>query len=467
MIIFVQNTYLFRPMKRKITDALISWKNNPAHKPLILQGARQVGKSYILEQFGRQHYKNYVKVSLDLVPDVRNFLKDNINPLEIIAYLESMYNTRILPHETLVILDEIQDCKRALLALKYFQEDYPQYDIAAAGSLLGVAVNSGDKPNEETEDQPEENEEEAFSYPVGKVEELRLYPMDFEEFLWATGNDILAGEIRTHFATNKTMPASVHALALDLYQKYLIVGGMPESVQKYIDTHSYIECRAIQQSILTGYNADMAKYAKPATTVKIRACFNSIPAQLAKENRKFQYKLAKKGGTAKIFGEAIEWLILAGTVHKCKLISHGFIPISAQEDDSNFKIYMNDVGLLGCKAQMPVQMLLNSIETDNTFLGSVAENYVCQALSANGIVPRYWKNDNTQEVEFIIQDCLDVIPTEVKKGRKVDAISLNNFRATYKCPVSYRISGKNFGFANGIKAIPLYAVFCIEAKETE
>ena len=454
-------------MKRKITESLIAWKNTPTRKPLVLQGARQVGKSYILEEFGRQHYKNCIRVSLDLVPEVRNFLKNNINPMEIIAYLESLYNTRILPHETLVILDEIQDCKRALLALKYFQEDYPQYDIAAAGSLLGVAVNSGEKPAEEGDEnqrQPE-NAEEAFSYPVGKVDELHLLPMDFEEFLWATGNDILASEIRSHYASDEAMPASVHSMALDLYQKYLIVGGMPESVQKYVNTHSYIECRAVQQSILLGYNADMAKYAKPATTVKIRACFNSIPAQLAKENRKFQYKLAKKGGTAKIFGEAIEWLVLAGTVHKCKLITHGYIPVSAQEDDSDFKIYMNDVGLLNCKAQMPVQMLLSSIDADNTFLGSVAENYVCQALAANGITPRYWKNAGTQEVEFILQDGMNVIPTEVKKGRKVDAISLNNFRTTYKCPVAYRVSGKNFGFGNGIKAIPLYAVFCIEAKE--
>ena len=443
-------------MKRKITQKLIGWKNTPGHKPLILQGARQVGKTYILEEFGKLQYKNYVKVSLDLVPEVRSFLRDNINPLEIIAYLETLYNTRIVPHETLVILDEIQDCKRALLSLKYFQEDYPQYDIVAAGSLLGVAVNSGNKPEEEAS-------EEEFSYPVGKVDELRLYPMDFEEFLWATGNDILAQEIRLHYISNEAMPASVHSLALEFYQKYLIVGGMPESVQKYVDTHSYLECRAVQQSILNGYDADMGKYAKPATTVKIRACYNSIPAQLAKENRKFQYKLAMKGGTAKIFGEAIEWLILAGTVFKCKLISHGFIPISAQEDDSDFKIYMNDVGLLNTKAQMPAQMLLNSIDTENTFLGSAAENYVCQALAANGITPRYWKNDNTQEVEFIIQDGVAVLPLEVKKGRKVDAISLNNFKKTYKCPFAYRISGKNFGFAKEIKAVPLYAVFCIQA----
>ncbi len=312
-------------MKRKITQRLLEWKDNPDHKPLIVQGARQVGKTYILEEFGREHYKNYIKVSLDLVPDVRNFLKDNINPLEIIAYLEALYNQRIVPHETLVFLDEIQDCKRALLALKYFQEDYPQYDIIAAGSLLGVAVNQGNKPDEEEEKEKKsgEQKEEEFSYPVGKVDELRMYPMDFEEFLWATGNDILAGEIRSHYASNEAMPSSVHLMALDLYQRYLIVGGMPESVSKYVETHSFLECRAVQQSILNGYDADMAKYAKPATTVKIRACFNSIPAQLAKENRKFQYKLAMKGGTAKIFGEAIEWLILAGIVHKCKLISHG------------------------------------------------------------------------------------------------------------------------------------------------
>lgn len=448
-------------MKRKITQRLIDWKNRPGHKPLILQGARQVGKTYILEEFGKEHYKNYVKVSLDLVPDVGNFLKSNINPMEIIAFLEALYNVRILPHETLIILDEIQDCKRALLALKYFQEDYPQYDIVAAGSLLGVAINQGNKPEEE--DNNEEKEE--FSYPVGKVDELSLSPMDFEEFLWATGNDILAQEIRAHFLSNEAMPASVHSLALDLYQKYLVVGGMPESVQKWVDTNSYLECRTVQQSILVGYNGDMAKYAKPATTVKIRACFNSIPAQLAKENRKFQYKLAMKGGTAKIFGEAIEWLILAGTVHKCKLISHGFIPISAQEDDSDFKIYMSDIGLLNTKAQMPVPMLMNSIETDNTFLGSVAENYVGQALRANGITLRYWKNDNTQEVEYVLQDGANVIPVEVKKGRKVDAISLNNFKKTYNCPFAYRISGKNFGFANEIKSVPLYAVFCIEAKE--
>lgn len=449
-------------MKRKITQQLIDWKNRSDHKPLILQGARQVGKTYILEEFGRQHYKNYIKVSLDLVIDVRNFLKDNINPLEIIAYLETLYNVRIVPHDTLVILDEIQDCKRALLALKYFQEDYPQYDVVAAGSLLGVAVNQGNKPDQE---ETQEKQEEEFSYPVGKVDELRLYPMDFEEFLWAMNMDVLAEDIRTHFNSNEAMPASVHHLALDYYQRYLIIGGMPESVGKYVETHSYLECRTVQQSILLGYNADMAKYAKPGTTVKIRACFNSIPAQLAKENRKFQYKLAQKGGTAKIFGEAIEWLILAGIVHKCKLISHGFIPISTQEDDSDFKIYMSDIGLLNTKAQMPAQMLLNSIETDNTFLGSVAENYVAQALSANGITLRYWKNDNTQEVEYILQDGMSVIPLEVKKGRKVDAISMNNFKKTYKCPFAYRISGKNFGMANDIKSVPLYAVFCIEARE--
>ena len=227
-------------MKRKITEQLVAWKNMPGHKPLILQGARQVGKSYILEEFGKEYYKTCVRVSLDLVPEVRNFLKKNINPQEIIAYLESLYNIRIVPHETLIILDEIQDCKRALLALKYFQEEYPQYDIVAAGSLLGVAVNRGEKMSEEKDmDSVAETEsDEDFSYPVGKVDEMFLFPMDFEEYLWATGNLVLADEIRRHYENDEAMPDSLHRMALDLYQKYLVVGGMPESVRKYAETNS-------------------------------------------------------------------------------------------------------------------------------------------------------------------------------------------------------------------------------------
>lgn len=452
-------------MKRKITEKLIAWKNNANHKPLVLQGARQVGKSYTLEEFGKEYYNNYVRVSLDLVPDVRNFLKENINPLEIIAYLESLYNTRIIPHETLIILDEIQDCKRALLALKYFQEEYPQYDIVAAGSLLGVAVNRGESVNEKDFEDASivRNEsEEEFSFPVGKVDELTLYPMDFEEFLWATDNHVLATKIREHYITDEAMPESVHKMALDLYQKYLIVGGMPECVKKFVDTYSYIECRAVQQAILNGYDADMSKYASPATAVKIRACWNSIPAQLAKENKKFQYKLAKKGGTAKIFGEAINWLILSGIVLKCRLVSHGHIPLTAYEDDSDFKIYVSDVGLLNAKAQMPVQLLLKAVDTDNTFLGSVVENYVGQALKSNGLELRYWKNDNTAELEFVIQEELDVIPVEVKKGTRVKAISMNTFVQSYQSKIAYRISSKNFGVGNNVKSIPLYAVFCID-----
>lgn len=436
-------------MKRKITEHLLNWKNTPGHKPLILQGARQVGKSYILEEFGRTCYKNLVKVSLDLVPDVRDFLAKNIDPMEIIAFLESMYNIRIIPGETLIFLDEIQDCKRALFSLKYFQEQYPEYDIVAAGSLLGVAINN------------EKSDDSRFSYPVGKVDELTLYPMDFEEFLWAMNKDILSENIREHFATNEKMPESLHNQALDLYQKYLVIGGMPESVLKYRQTQSYLTSREIQQSILAGYDKDMTKYSSQATAVKIRACFNSIPAQLAKENRKFQYKLAKKGGTATIFGEAIQWLMQSGVASKCTLVSHGYLPLSVQVDDSDFKIYMSDVGLLGAKAQIPATMLLNSIEADNTFLGSVAENYVAQQLQALKLPLFYWKNDNTAELEFVLQIEDNIIPTEVKKGRRVKAQSMTLFMEKYKTSFAYRISGKNFGLSNGVKAIPLYAVFCI------
>ena len=440
---------MVKSMKRKITESLIKWKNTSGHKPLILQGARQVGKSYILEEFGRQYYKSFVKVSLDLVPDVRDFLAKTIDPIEIIAFLESMYNTRIVPGETLVFLDEIQDCRRAFLALKYFREQHPEYDIVAAGSLLGVAVNNGN----DTDDR--------FSYPVGKVDELTLYPMDFEEFLWAIDKDILAQSIREHFEKDEKMPESVHAQATDLYQKYLIVGGMPESVLTYQQTQSFLACREVQQSILIGYDKDMTKYASAATSVKIRACFNSIPAQLAKENRKFQYKLAKKGGTATIFGESIQWLTQAGVALKCTLVSNGFIPLSAQTDDSDFKIYMSDIGLLGAKAQIPATMLLNCVDIDNTFLGSVAENYVAQQLQARGYALFYWKNDNTAELEFVLQMEDRIVPVEVKKGQRVKAQSMKMFAERYKSALSYRISGKNLGCANGVRSIPLYAVFCV------
>ena len=260
-------------MKRKILDLFIEWKNKEERKPLILNGARQVGKTYILEQFGAEHFGNVVYLNMEIEGTIRDFIEKELSPQKIIQFLEVTKKQEITPDKTLIFFDEIQACERALTALKYFCEQTPEYHIAAAGSLLGVAINR-----------------EKYSFPVGKVDEFYMYPLDFEEFLWALGYEKLAEEIKNHYANNEPMPDALHNVALELYQKYFIVGGMPAAVKSFIKTDSFLKVQIIQNDILNEYIADMAKYADATTSVKIRACYDSIPAQLAKENAKFQYK---------------------------------------------------------------------------------------------------------------------------------------------------------------------------------
>ena len=431
-------------MKRKIYDQLVDWKNKPGRMPLILNGARQVGKTYILKKFAEENFTRFVYINLETNVRVSSFFDGDLAPGLIIRYLETVTDIRIIPGKTLIILDEIQSCPRALLSLKAFCEEAPHYHIAAAGSLLGVAVNR-----------------EKFSFPVGKVDELTMYPLDFEEFLWAMDRSLLGSEIKDHFNKNEKMPAPFHEEAMGIFKQFLIIGGMPAVVNEFIDSGSYLIVRDVQGKIQNEYVADMAKYATPATAVKIRACYNSIPAQLAKENVKFQYKTVQRGGTAAIFGESIEWLVYAGAALKCQKTSHGFMPVSAYVDLSDFKLYMNDAGLLTMKSGMAVQTILSTLEEDNMFLGMIRENYVAQTLVCNGFPLYYWKNENTAELDFVIQQAGEVVPVEVKKGRRTKSISFNLFMKQYKSKSGIRISGKNFGFDNNIRSVPLYAVWCI------
>ena len=433
-------------MRRKIADQLVAWKNSSNRMPLLLNGARQVGKTYILKWFGENYYDNYVHINIEINSAVKAFFESDLTPAHIVQYLETVSNQRIIPGKTLIILDEIQASKRALLSLKSFCEDAPESHVAAAGSLLGVALKK---------------EQEVYSFPVGKVNEMNMYPLDFKEFLWAVDKDILVEEIIMHFESNEMMPSATHELALSLFKQYLITGGMPASVSSFVETNSFLTVSEALGNILNEYIADMAKYAEPSTTVKVRACYNSIPAQLAKENRKFQYKVVKQGATSTYFGEALDWLEQAGIVLKCKKISHGYMPIAVYEDLSDFKLYMSDIGMLTMKAGMAHQTILSPIEEDNTFMGAMTENYVAQAFAANGYPLYYWKNDNTAELDFVLQKGVDIIPIEVKKGKRVRAASLDLFMKSYKCRYAIRISKKNFGFANQIKSVPLYAVFCI------
>lgn len=288
-----------------------------------------------------------------------------------------------------------------------------------------------------------------------------MFPLDFEEFLWALGYNDLAQEIRVHYADNTPMSNALHKTALNLYKQYLIIGGMPAAVQSFVTTNSYINVQIVQNNIFNEYIADMAKYADNATSVKIRACYNSIPAQLAKENRKFQYKIVQKGGTATIFGESIEWLNFAGTVLKCQKITQGTIPIAVHAYFPDFKLYLSDVGMLTIKSRLPEQMLLEEDNEDNMFMGMMTENYVAQAFAAKRIPLYYWKNDNAAEVDFVVQQGVNVIPVEVKSGKNIRSRSLMLFVKQYHCPYAIRISQKNFGFENNIKSVPLYAVFCV------
>ncbi len=430
-------------MKRKIMDKLILWKNSTGRKPLILNGARQVGKTYILRKFGEENYKNTVYFNLESNGAVYSFFNEDISPAKLIKYLEAEAGERILPNETLIIFDEIQACERAVTSLKYFCEEAPEYHIAAAGSLLGVAINRS-----------------STSFPVGKVNIIQLFPLDFEEFLWAINNDLLCEEIYSCFNEFAPMNDSLHRKSLSLYQDYLIVGGMPEAVNHFIQTNSYIDAGIVQNNILDSYAADMAKYASNTEAVKIRACYNSIPAQLGKDNKKFQYKVVQKGGSASIFGASLEWLKQAGVILECQRVDQGLHPLPVYADQTSFKIYMSDVGLLVNKSKMSVNTILTG--DANIFMGAVTENYIAQQFAAKGYPLYYWTRTNSQaELDFVIQKDDKIYAIEVKKGEHVRSRSLSVFTQKFSPNYAVRISSKNFGKTNDVISVPLYAAFMI------
>jgi len=430
-------------MKRKIINRLIEWKSLPGRMPLIINGARQVGKTHTALTFGKSFYKNTAYFNLEDSTELSNIFVRDLNPDRIIKELSAKSGESILKNDTLIIFDEIQACERALTSLKYFCENAPEYHIIAAGSLLGVAVNR-----------------EKYSFPVGKVNMITLYPLDFEEFLWANGKEQIAELIRNSFEANE--PLAIHETAMDLYKTYILTGGMPYAVLEYLDKKDFNFVLAAQKNINDAYIADMAKYATPNETAKIMAAFNSIPAQLAKENRKFQYKIIKTGARAYEYETPIDWLKASGVIIKCHKVNEGKLPLSAYVDNSAFKVYMADTGLLCSKFGVPSNAVLADIPAFEGFKGALAENYVAASLVMSGYIPFYWESQGKAEVDFIIQDKEgNVLPIEVKSRNNVRSRSLNQYVAKYKPRYSIRISSKNFGFENGIKSVPLYSVFCI------
>jgi len=432
-------------MKRKITDTLVRWKNRTENrKPMILFGARQVGKTYILQQFGAEHYQQTLYLNFEQKLSYQSIFEGDLSPDRILKLLETLFETSIIPEKTLIILDEIQICERALTSLKYFCESAPDIHIVGAGSLLGVAVNRN-----------------KASFPVGKIEMHTLYPMDFEEFLFALHKDRLIMEIKESFNSNQALVKILHEQALDIYRSYLCTGGMPASILEYIQTGDFIKICEIQNNLINAYIADMSKYTTAAESVKVRMAFDSLPVQLAKENKKFQYKVMKKGASAAHFGSAINWLYSSGIALKCRRIDQGWMPPSAHVDISAFKLYMADTGLLMAKSGTPHQsILLSSIEV-NAFKGAVVENYVAQSLASNGYDLFYWESKSQAEVDFVIIRDSGVIPVEVKSANNTRSRSLSVYISKYKPKYSIRLSTKNFGFENNIKSVPLYAAYLI------
>lgn len=431
-------------MYRKITAFLEAWKKNQYRKPLVLQGARQVGKTYSVLEFGRINYENVAYFNFETNPKLNRTFEENISPDYLIPILSHISGQTIVKEKTLIIFDEVQLCERALTSLKYFCEDAPDYHIIVAGSLLGVAVNRA-----------------KFSFPVGKVDMKTMYPMDMEEFMIAMGEEKLATQVRQCFETNTAMPSALHDAAMQLYRQYLVVGGMPECVLQFAQTRDYILIRNTQDTILASYLNDMSKYNNLNEIKKTRLAYDNITVQLSKKNTRFQYKLIKKGGRASEFENAIEWLCLSGIVSQVYRIEQIKKPLENYRDIDAFKIYVSDLGLLCAKKDLSANDILYMAEELNDFKGGMAENYVNVQLSINGYHTYYWESARGAEIDFVIQRNEQLIPIEVKSADNTRAKSLKVYMETYDPEYAIKLSAKNFAFEDNKKTVPLYAAFCI------
>ena len=431
-------------MYRKIMHFLEAWKESEHRKPLILQGARQVGKTYSVLAFGRMYYENVAYFNFETNPKLNKTFEEDISPDYLIPILSHLANQTIIREKTLIVFDEVQLCERALTSLKYFCEDAPDYHIIAAGSLLGVAVNRA-----------------QFSFPVGKVDMKTMYPMDLEEFMLALGEKSLTEQIREHFDTNTPLPSALHDVAMRYYRQYLAVGGMPECVMQFVQTKDYILVRHTQDTILASYLNDMSKYNNLNEIKKTRLAYDNITVQLSKKNTRFQYKMIKKGGRASEFENAIEWLTLSGIVSQVYKVEQIKKPLENYRDIDAFKIYVSDLGLLCAKKDLVANDVLYMVEELNDFKGGMTENYVNTQLLMNGYITYYWESERGAEIDFIIQRDGKLIPIEVKSADNTRAKSLKVYMETYKPEYAIKLSAKNFGFEDRKKIVPLYAAFCI------
>lgn len=427
-------------MKRELMQQLATWQKSTKRKPLVLEGARQVGKTYLLQAFGKEYYQTVVYVNFDrLDPDIAELFAGATEPKRIIDFLAIKYSVAIEPDSTLIIFDEIQELPRALASLKYFAEDAPKYHVVAAGSLLGVSLHGG------------------TSFPVGKVDFLRLEPLSLKEFCWANGLEEKI-EYTRHDAKKNTGFADEFT---DIFRQYLVVGGMPEAVLEWFDTKDMQRVDTVLQNILNSYGNDFSKYTDPTQSERIRHIWQSIPSQFAKESRRFVYGVARAGARAREYELSIGWLVDAGLVRKVHAVSRGDeLPLAAYKDIQSFKLYLLDVGLLRVLAGLSSGDLVGSDDVFGQFGGLFAEQFVLQQLAGHTLY--YWTSGAQSEVDFVVQTGGKIVPIEVKSGENVKAKSLRVYRNKYKPELAVRFSMKSVKYNDGLTNIPLYEAWLFD-----
>ena len=424
-------------IRRDIIEQFKAWKNTPERKPILLKGARQIGKTWAMETFGREAFDYYVKFDFDRQPELKSVFQISKNPERIIKELALYTEVPIIAGQTLIIFDEIQECEEALNSLKYFYEDAPQYHIIAAGSLLGVAVKR-----------------RSMTVPVGKVNMIRMYPVTFREFLRAA--DERTFQYIEDLHTAEHLPEIILNKLKTEYRRYLICGGMPEAVISLLDNKGMEAVEQVLQDILDLYELDFYKYATPRDIPRIHAIWHSLPSQLAKENRKFIYKVIKQGARSKDYEDALLWLEDAGMIYRTFNITKPALPLSAYEETTAFKVYACDCGLLRRLARLPATVILNPNANYTEFKGSMAENAVLQSIIPllNNDIPHYWSPDSRAEIEFVIQWGENIIPVEVKAENCINGRSLSVYTERYKPTKRIRFSFLNLQYNQGLLSCP-------------
>lgn len=426
-------------MKREAMKDLIKWKDGDHRKPLIIRGARQVGKTWIMKEFGKTHYKKIAYINFENNERMESLFSGNLDISRIITALQIESGVTIEANNTLIIFDEVQEVPQALTSLKYFCENAPQYHIVAAGSLLGVALHPG------------------TSFPVGKVDFMDLYPLSFIEFLNATGNENLASLLA---AKDFELITSFKGRYIDLLKQYYYIGGMPEAVSSFIDTQDYTIVREVQKRLLMAYEQDFSKHAPNEAVPRIRMLWTSIPAQIAKENRKFVYGLIRQGARAKEYELAMQWLLDCGLIYKVGRITKPDMPLMAYQDFNVFKLFVLDVGLLSAMSGLDMKSLLEGNRVFEEFKGSLTEQYVLQQLITNKeITPFYWSAEKSNgEIDFVFQSGMDIVPLEVKAAENLQAKSLKSYCLRYKPKYAIRTSMSDYRKEDWLINLPLYAI---------